>query len=113
MTLQELIEKLDFEVINKTDKIAEREVSKVFCCDLLSFAMSRNPENSVWITVMGNVNTIAVAVLTEGSCIVLAENATLDEMALKRAKEEEVTVLRTKLPVFDAGLLVHELINNE
>lgn len=112
MTLAEMIDKSGFETVvkgNDTDKI----LSKVFCCDLLSFAMSRNPADSVWITVMGNVNTIAVAVLTDGGCIVLAENAVLDDVALKRAEEQGVTVLRTSLPVFDAGLLVHNLINQE
>lgn len=109
MILQELIDKSGFELVHKgTD--TDKALSKVFCCDLLSFAMSRNPEGSVWITVMGNVNTVAVAVLTDGGCIVLAENAALDDLAMTRAKEQNVTILRTPLPVFDAGLIVYKLM---
>ncbi len=111
MTLAELINKSKFEVVNMGDDTTERTVSKVFCCDLLSFAMSRNPADSVWITVMGNVNTIAVAVLTDGACILLAENVSLDEAALEKARSQNVTILRTELPVFDAGLIIHKLLN--
>lgn len=110
MTLENFINETDFEVVTKGDDL-NIELSKVFCCDLLSFAMSRNPAGSVWITVMGNVNTIAVAVLTDGGCIILAENAQLDEAALERASQQGVTVLKTTLPVFDAGLKAHNILN--
>ena len=73
--------------------------------------MSRNPAGSVWVTVMGNVNTIAVAVLTEGGCIVIAEGAQLDETALEKAKQQNVTVLKTDMPVFEAALAAHDLIS--
>ena len=41
----------------------------------LSWVMARAQSGNVWITVMGNVNAIAVATLTDVSCIVLTENA--------------------------------------
>ncbi len=110
MTLENFINKANFEVLNKSDDLSA-ELSKVFCCDLLSFAMSRNPAGSVWVTVMGNVNTVAVAVLTDGGCIVLAENAVLDDAAMERAIQQNITVLKTSLPVFDAGLIAHNIIN--
>lgn len=108
MKLNEFTEKCGFEVVNKGDD--DIELTKVYCCDLLSFAMSRNPSGSVWVTVMGNVNTIAVAVLTEGGCVVVAEGAELDETALEKAKQQGVTVLKTDLPVFEAALTAHKLI---
>ena len=55
--------------------------------------MSRIPEESAWVTVMGNMNTIAVASLAEVSCIILAEGIVLDEMSLAKAKEQDITVL--------------------
>lgn len=109
MKLEEFTEKCGFEVVNKGS--GDVELTKVFCCDLLSFAMSRNPAGSVWVTVMGNVNTIAVAVLTEGGCIVIAEGAQLDEAALEKAKQQNVTVLKTDMPVFEAALAAHDLIS--
>jgi len=88
----------------------EREITGVYCCDLLSVVMGRAKAGSAWITVMGNVNSIAVAVLADVACIVIAENIPLDEAAKIRAEQREVTVLRTALPVFEAGLIIRDLI---
>ena len=86
----------------------ERELSKVFCCDLLSIAMSKAPADGVWVTVMGNKNTLAVASLTETACIILAEGVGRDEGTLKQAESEGIAVLTTELPVFDMALEVYE-----
>lgn len=86
----------------------ERLISRIFCCDLLSIAMSRAPADGVWVTVMGNKNTLAVASLTDVACIVLAEGVSLDEATLAKAGEEGIAVLATELPVFDAALRIHQ-----
>ena len=86
----------------------DREVTKIFCCDLLSIAMSKAPAGCVWVTVMGNRNTLAVASLADAACIVLAEGVSLDEGTLAKAGEEGIAVLATELPVFDIALEIHE-----
>lgn len=86
----------------------DRTVSKVFCCDLLSIAMSKAPADSVWVTVMGNKNTLAVASLADVACIVLAEGVSLDEGTLAKAEDEGIAVLSTTLPVFDIALEIYE-----
>lgn len=107
MTVKELIDLNMFQLVNEgTD--TDRRISKPYCCDLLSIAMSSAPADGIWFTVMANLNTIAVASLTETACIVLAQNTVLDETALAKAKVEGITVLATDLPVFDAAILVHE-----
>lgn len=107
MTVQELIKKERFDVVNLGEK-TEQNITTPFCCDLLSIAISRAPANSVWITVMGNVNTLAVAELAETACIILAEGTKLDDIALKKAKSQNITILSTKEPIFDAALAVYE-----
>ena len=62
MTIKELIDSGLFKTINVGDD-TDRNISGLFCCDLLSIAMSKAPEDSVWVTVMGNINTLAVAAL--------------------------------------------------
>lgn len=109
LTVKEYIEKTGYEVINIGDD--SKEITDVFCCDLLSIAMAKAPASSVWVTVMGNVNTLAVSVLTDVSCVVLAEGITLDEAASAQAKKQEITVLRTEQPVFHAALQANEYIN--
>jgi len=90
----------------------ERKITGgIYCCDLLSIVMGRAPAGSLWITVMGNVNTMAVATLADTACVVIAERMSLDEEALAGAKKSNITVLKTKLPVFEAALAAATLMN--
>lgn len=83
----------------------EREITGgIYCCDLLSLVMGRAPAGSLWVTVMGNVNTMAVASLADTACVAVAEGMPLDAEALEGAKKGNITVLRTKQPVFEAAL---------
>ena len=68
MTIKELIDSGLFKTINVGDD-TDRNISGLFCCDLLSIAMSKAPEDSVWVTVMGNINTLAVAALCDVGCM--------------------------------------------
>lgn len=108
MRIKDLISKDIFEVVN-IGSDTERNISVPFCCDLPSIAISRAPADCIWITVMGNVNILAVAVLVDAAGIILAEDTKLDAEALNKAKEQDITVLKTDLPVFDAALKVKEL----
>lgn len=62
------------------------------------------------MTVMGNMNTLAVATLTDAACIILAEGAALDGIASKKAEDQEITVFATDMPIFEAALKVHGLL---
>ena len=105
MTVQELIDSGIFGVVNAGEGL-EREITKPFCCDLLSIAMGRAPEGCAWVTVMGNMNTLAVASLADAACVIMAEGAALDEAARKKAADQEITVLETEEPIFEAALAV-------
>ena len=109
MTVQGPIDKGLFDVVNKGDGL-DREITTPFCCDLLSIAMGRAPSGCAWVTVMGNMNTLAVAALTDAACVILAEGAVLDEVAKKKAVDQEITVLSTEMPIFEAALKIHGLL---
>ncbi|BDZ80959.1 hypothetical protein [Claveliimonas bilis] len=89
---------------------SEQQITRVFCCDLLSVAMGKAPSGCAWVTVIGNRNTLAVASLADVSCIVLAEGASFTEDDMQCAKEQEIAVFSTDLPVFEAALKVHQLL---
>lgn len=108
MTVQNLIDSGVFGLVNAGEN-PEREITVPFCCDLLSIAMGKAPAGCAWVTVMGNMNTLAVASLADAACIIMAEGAALDEVAMKKAKEQEITVLETELPIFDAALKVYQM----
>ena len=77
------------------DDALDKVIDGCYCGDLLSWVMSRGKEGNVWITVMGNINSIAVAVLNDFSCIILSENAALNEDAKLRAQAENIPVLQS------------------
>ena len=106
MKIKDIYELADCRFLGKGDP--EREISRVFCCDLLSIAMSKAPAGGVWVTVMGNKNTLAVASLTDTACIVLAEGVSLDDSTLAKAEEEGIAVAATELPVFDMALQIYK-----
>lgn len=108
MKISQIGEALGFEAVNLPED--DREVCSVFCCDLLSLVMSRAPADCAWITVMGNVNTAAVALLADVACIVVAENCAVDAEMLEKAKQKGVAVFKTELPVFEAATAVQKLI---
>ncbi len=109
MTIQELIDSQKFTVLNIGENLSQ-QITKPFCCDLLSICMSKTPEGAAWVTVMGNVNTLAVLSLTDAACIILAENAVFDDVALEKAKQQGITVFHTEAPVFEAALEIHKML---
>lgn len=110
MTVKQIIDKNIFTAIN-IGPDTERMISKPFSCDLLSMAMVKASAGCAWFTVIGNVNTIAVAVHTDCSCIVLCEDIKLDDYAYIKAIEHGVTVLCTDMPVFEAALKLSTAID--
>lgn len=94
MKIIEVCEKLGLKILVEGD--SDREVTGGYCGDLLSWVMGRAQSGDCWFTVMGNINAIAVAVLADCACIVLTENAPLDDDAKARAEMQGVTVLATE-----------------
>ncbi|MBH1942094.1 hypothetical protein I5677_14425 [Mobilitalea sibirica] len=110
MKVNELINQCGFEVMNEGNH-TDREVTIPFCCDLLSIAMGRMPAGAAWVTVMANINTLAVATLADAACIILAEGSRLDDAAYQKAKEQGVTVLLTENPIFETALMVYQKLH--
>ena len=108
MTVRELIEQLNLKTLVEGD--LDREITDCYIGDLLSWVMGRAPEDSAWLTVMGNINSIAVATLADVSCIVLTENATLDENAKNKAEIHGVTILQTEENSYRAAVRLSKLL---
>lgn len=108
MTVKDLIEKLNLKILVEDD--LEREVTDCYIGDLLSWVMGRAPEDSVWLTVMGNINSIAVATLADVSCIILVENAALDAEAKNKAEMHGVTILSSEENSYNLAIKISGLI---
>ena len=91
MTVKQLAESLSLKVICMPD--GDREVTGGYAGDLLSWVMGRANSGDAWITIMSNVNIVAVATLADPSCIVLSEGVGIDAEVLEKAKSVGVNIL--------------------
>ncbi|MEF9983481.1 MAG: DRTGG domain-containing protein [Oscillospiraceae bacterium] len=97
-----------FEVKSQGDET--REIKSVYCCDLLSLVMGKAPSDCAWVTVMANINALAVASLADISCIIFAEGVAIDISVLEKAKEKNINIFSAKTDIFNTAKLIDSLI---
>lgn len=107
MTVNQLSETAGFSAVALPQP--ERELSGVYIGDLLSWVMGRAREDNAWITIMSNINVIAVASLSDVACVVLAEGVALDGDTAAAAAAKGVNVLQSTAPAYETALRLHEL----
>ena len=98
MTVEKFAEKFGYEVLCMPEP--EKEIENGYAGDLLSWVMGRLEEGSAWVTIMSNVNIVAVATLSDPSCIILSEGVDPDEGVIERAKTQCVNILKTQKTSF-------------
>ncbi len=108
MTVNELLKLPEFREVCIAD--GEREICGGYAGDLLSWVMGRAKEGDAWVTIMSNVNIVAVCTLADPACIVLAENVEPDAETLKRAQQQGVNVISTELDTFSACARIAALL---
>ena len=108
MKTEAVVEKLGLKVL--AGSIPE-EFSGVYAGDLLSRAMSHVTEGDLWITIMSNINVIAVASLTEAAAVILAEDVTMDSEVLAAAESKGITVLSSDKTVYEICLGISEAVS--
>lgn len=108
MTVSELIEKLDLEVLTDSN-FTDREIKGCYVGDLLSWVMGRAEQDSVWITIMSNVNIVAVAALVDMACIILAEGVAVDPEVIKKATDQGIIILSSKKTCYETAVQIHQV----
>ena len=98
MTVKQLAEQFGYRILCMPEE--SREVRGGYAGDLLSWVMGRLEADNAWVTIMSNVNIIAVATLADPSCIILSEGVELEEDVLARAMQQGVNVLTTEKTTF-------------
>lgn len=105
MTVSELAVALEFSTLTLPEP--EREISGAYIGDLLSWVMGRAREGCAWITIMTNVNVIAVASLADVACVILSEGVTIDRDILEAAKQKGINVLSSPLPSYETAVKLY------
>lgn len=88
----------------------DREIEGVYCGDLLSWVMGRAQSGNAWITIMSNINVIAVASLSDVSCVILAESVVLDEDAQEAAKNKGINIISSEKSAYELALLLGNVL---
>ena len=110
MTVKQLASALSLKFLTQPDDVqAEREISGVYVGDLLSRAMSRVESDDLWITIMSNVNVVAVAALTDPACVLLCEDVDADASVLEKAEENGITLLQSPHSAYELCVQFHKL----
>lgn len=94
MIVKEIMETLNLTLVAGKDGLSNK-VEGVYVCDLLSWVMSHSKHGDAWITIQTHSNVIAVASLLELSCVIIPENAEIEEDTIKKADEEGIPLLIT------------------
>ena len=99
MTCKELQKELSLTALCLPDP--DKEVTGGYTGDLLSWVMGSAGAGQAWVTIMSNINVVAVATLCDAACVVLAQGVTLEDAVLKTAEAKDVNVLCSDKPAFE------------
>lgn len=111
MTIRDMAERFGLRIYSGDAARLDTAVSGGYCGDLLSWVMSRAPENGVWLTIMSNVNVAAVLELSGAACVVLCEGVTPDEALLSRARAQGLALLGTDASAFALAGQIHAALS--
>ncbi len=100
MKLSDLATKLGITPL--TENYEDRDVTGCYIGDLLSWVMGKAQSGDIWITIMNNINIVAVAALTDCTAILLCESVSLSPEVLAKAEKEGIAV-------FSSGKTAYEL----
>ena len=102
MTVSDLIKDSGFRSL--TLPSPEREIDGVYIGDLLSWVMGRAKVDSAWITIMSNINVIAVATLSDVSAVIFAEDVVPDGDIIRAAEEKGVNLIVSPYPAYETAM---------
>ena len=86
----------------------DREITGVYIGDLLSWVMGRAGADEAWITIMSNVNVVAVAALADTACVLFAEGVTPDGGVIETAAQKGINLLVSDRSAYELAVWLHQ-----
>lgn len=99
MTVNAVCESIGLKALSIAD--GEREIEGVYAGDLLSWVMGHAKCSQALVTIMSNINVLAVASLLDLSCVILAESAECDNGFIEAAKVKGINILSSSLSTYE------------
>lgn len=109
VTAREVVEKLHLQALCLPNPDAP--ISDAYTGDLLSWVMGRAVPGQVWVTIMTNINIVAVASLRELPLVILAEGCIPDAAVVAKAEEEGVNLAVSRESSFSACVALATLLS--
>lgn len=100
MEIKEIVKELKLEVKSRVSNL-DKKVSGGYASDLLSDVIANAKKDNIWITLQIHQNIVGVAALKELAGIIIVNGRKPEEETLKKAGEEDVPIMVTKLPAFE------------
>ena len=100
MTVDEIVKQADLQVRTASDQL-DVEVTGGYVGDLLSAVMADAQLGNIWVTWHVHPNIVAVAVVIKVAAIVLISGREPEAETIRKAEQEGVVILTTKLPAFE------------
>jgi len=107
MTVYELGEKLG---LIKLSIGKDNDVTSCYISDLLSHVLGGCGAGDVWITVQSSVNMVAVAMMTDASCVILPEGVSAAQAVIDRANDEGLTIFSSKENAYTLAVKISQMI---
>lgn len=107
MTVSEIAKALELTALSVP--CGDREISGVYIGDLLSWVMGRAEADNVWITIMSNVNIVAVASLADVACVILAEGVTVEDTVRETAEAKGINLYTSQKTAYELASMLARL----
>ncbi|WGS65248.1 iron-sulfur binding hydrogenase [Marinitoga aeolica] len=111
MKLLELLKDGNFEKVYIFDDTVD--IKNGYIGDLLSEIMRNAPAESVWLTHQTHPNIIAVASIVEINTIIVPEGFEFESETIKKAKENNINLLKSKCNIFKAAGIIYTKLKEE
>ena len=87
-----------------------KSVNGCYTGDMLSSVLKRAKSGNIWLTVVNNQNTVAVAMLRGLSCIIMCEGVKPTAEALKTALEKKIPILLSNKTTYQTAIEIGKVI---
>lgn len=111
VSLRELADELG--LIPLTQLVSEERVTGGYVGDLLSWVMTHARAGQAWITIMNDLNIVAVAALARVSCVIVAEGVTVSPEVCRRAEEHGICLFSSSRTAYELSAALAELLSGE
>lgn len=110
LKVSDVADKLSLDI--KVSGDLHKDVTGCYISDLLSDVMAHSKDGELWITLQTHPNIVAVAVIKGISGIIITNGRSPEQDTIKKAEDENITILTTQKTTFEIAGLLYNLLNS-